>query len=121
MQPFNTTPEGGAMPPASPRLITLGEANYLPPGTFTRFELAEGEELAVYNIDGEYYATENFCPHKGALLTEGRLCGHVVECGWHGWQFDVRNGECLTADERIPSYEVKLHEGMLLVEIPSRD
>ena len=67
-------------------------------------ELPDGNELAVYNVDGEFYATENFCPHRGARLTEGILCGHIVECGLHGWQFDVRTGECLTVRERIRTY-----------------
>ena len=117
MQPFNTTPKDGVTSSESSRLITLGEVNHLPPGTFARFELPDGEELAVYNIDGEYYATENFCPHKGALLSDGRLCGHVVECGWHGWQFDVRTGECLTVNEPIRTYFVRVQNGVLLVEV----
>jgi nitrite reductase/ring-hydroxylating ferredoxin subunit len=117
MQPFNTTPEDGSTPAAPGRTLTLGEASHLPPGTFDRFELPDGEELAIYNIDGEYYATENFCPHKGALLSDGRLCGHVVECGWHGWQFDVRTGECLTVSERLRTYCVREQAGALVVEI----
>jgi nitrite reductase/ring-hydroxylating ferredoxin subunit len=117
MQPFNTTPEDGATPAEPSRTITLGEARHLPPGTFARFELPGGEELAVYNIGGEYYATDNFCPHKGALLSDGTLCGHVVECGLHGWQFDVRTGECLTVNEPIRTYKVKLEAGKITVEL----
>ena len=117
MQPFNTTPEDGSTSAQSSRTITLGEASHLPPGRFARFELPHGEELAVYNVNGEYYATENFCPHKGALLSDGSLCGHVVECGLHGWQFDVRTGECLTVNEPIKTYRVKEEGGRLVVEL----
>lgn len=78
----------------------------LPPGACTSFELPDGNELAVYHVDGEFYATENFCPHKGARLSEGTLCGHIIECGLHGWQFDVRTGECLTVPEPIRTYRV---------------
>ena len=76
----------------------------LPAGACTSLELPDGNELAIYNVDGEFYATENFCPHKGARLSEGILCGHIIECGLHGWQFDVRTGECLTVPEPIKTY-----------------
>jgi len=79
-------------------------------------ELPNGDEVAVFNVGGEYYAIENFCPHKGAPLSDGLLCGHVVECSLHGWQFDVRTGECLTVPERIKTYKVVCEGGVLKVE-----
>src|SRR6476646_1874555 len=101
MQPFNT--------------LTVGAVHDLQPGACISVELPGGDELAVYNVDGEYYATENFCPHKGAPLSEGVLCGHIVECGLHGWQFDVRTGECLTVREEIKTFVVRVEEGMVIV------
>ena len=85
-------------------------------GACARIELPGGDEVAVFNIDGEYYAIENFCPHKGAPLSEGLLCGHIVECSLHGWQFDVRTGECLTVPERIKTFRVTTENGVLKVE-----
>ena len=93
------------------------KADDLRPGACIRLALPDGNEVAVFNVDGEYYAIDNFCPHKGAALSEGGLCGHVVECGWHGWQFDVRSGECLTVPERIRTYSVRVEEGLVKVEI----
>lgn len=101
MQPFNT--------------LTVAAVDNLQPGARVRVELPDGDELVIYNVNGEYYATENFCPHKGAPLSEGALCGHIVECGWHGWQFDVRNGECLTVRERLKTYEVLVEDGLVRV------
>ena len=89
----------------------------LQPGTCINLELPDGTELAVYNVDGEYYATENFCPHRGARLTEGIMCGHIVECGLHGWQFDVRTGECLTVQERIKTYEVFVEDNQIKIRV----
>ena len=101
MQPFDT--------------LTVGAVHDLPPGASVRVELSDGDELVVYNVDGEFYATENFCPHKGALLSEGVFCGHIVECGWHGWQFDVRSGDCLTVRERLKTYAVVVEDGLVKV------
>lgn len=95
----------------------VGKFEDLRPNTSIRFELPDGNELAVYNVDGEFYATENSCPHRGAPLTEGVLCGHIVECGLHGWQFDVRSGECLTVPERIKTYQVTVEGGRLILSV----
>ena len=79
--------------------------------------LPEGRELALYNVNGEFYATENFCPHKGAPLAAGTLCEYTIECDWHRWQFDVRTGECLTMTEKLRTYEVVVEEGSVKILI----
>jgi len=118
MQSFNTEPDDDAATPlTAARKVVVGTINDLRPGECARYELPDGDELAVFNVDGEFYATGNLCPHRGAPLSEGVLCGDVVECGWHGWQFDVRNGECLTVRETIKTYEIKVEDGVLKVEV----
>ena len=49
------------------------------------------------------------------------MLGHIVECGWHGWQFDVRTGECLTVTEKIRTYVVKVEEGIVVVEVGKKE
>jgi nitrite reductase (NADH) small subunit len=117
MQSFDTKTDDTESPAVPRQTFIVGGIDDVRPGACVTFELPGGDELAVYNVNGEFYATENFCPHKGAPLTEGMLCGHIVECGWHGWQFDVRSGECLTVRERIKTYGVKIEEGVVKVEI----
>ena len=95
----------------------VGRLEDIPPNACVSFELPDGIELAIYNVGGEFYATENFCPHKGAPLTEGTMCGHIIECGWHGWQFDVRSGECLTVRETIKTYKVRVEDGVVMVDV----
>jgi nitrite reductase/ring-hydroxylating ferredoxin subunit len=95
--------------------VDAGRADDLRAGTCKTIDLPEGRELALYNIDGEFYATENFCPHKGARLADGILCQHVIECDLHGWQFDVRTGQCLTVTERLKTYEVVVEDGVIKV------
>ncbi len=113
MQSFNTNSGDPTRPDGTVRTLTVGGIDELLPGACARFELPDGEELAVYNVSGEFYATENFCPHRGAPLSEGALCGHIVECGWHGWQFDVRTGECVTVKEKLRTYRVIAEEGLI--------
>jgi len=95
--------------------LVVGRIDDLPTGACVSYALPDGSELAVYNVDGEFYATENSCPHRGAPLTEGELCGHVIECWLHGWQFDVRTGECLTVPDRIKTYRVTIEDQMIKV------
>jgi len=117
MQSFDTETDDAPSLESDRQTLIVGATGDLQPGACIRVELPGGDELAVYNVNGEFYATENFCPHRGAPLSEGMLCGHVIECALHGWQFDVRNGECLTVVERIKSYRVKIEEGLVKIEL----
>jgi nitrite reductase (NADH) small subunit len=65
-----------------------------------------GTEIALFNIDGQIYALENVCPHMGGPLGEGDIDQCTVTCPWHGWQFDVRSGEC----ENMPGENAKRFE-----------
>jgi len=63
-----------------------------PPGS--ALEAVAGDRIvALFNVDGEFYALDGVCPHQGGPLGEGQLCGMIVTCPWHGWQFDVRTGQ----------------------------
>ena len=99
------------------RQITVCPADDLPSGSCRTIVLSDNRELALYNVNGEFYATDNFCPHKGALLAACRLCDHVIECDWHGWEFDVRTGECLTVPERLETYLVIVEDGLIKVRV----
>jgi nitrite reductase (NADH) small subunit/3-phenylpropionate/trans-cinnamate dioxygenase ferredoxin subunit len=98
--------------------ITVGHAEAVPAGRGATVKLKDGTEVALFNVDGNFYAVENFCPHKGYPLADSRLYGNTVECDLHGWRFDVRNGECFTApDCSIESYEVVIEDGMIKILI----
>jgi nitrite reductase/ring-hydroxylating ferredoxin subunit len=118
MQPFNQTFGNFKRPKREGRAVTVGRVEDVPPGRGATVELLDGMELALFNIGGEYYAIENFCPHKGAPLADGNLCGQIVECDWHGWRFDVRSGICLTtASGNIETYEVVVEDGLIKIVI----
>ena len=81
---------------------------------------AEGKTLALFNVDGAYYAIDNACPHRGGPLSEGDLDGRVVTCPWHGWVWDVTSGANMNNPAvRIGCYPVIFQEGDLFVRLPS--
>jgi nitrite reductase/ring-hydroxylating ferredoxin subunit/multimeric flavodoxin WrbA len=78
-------------------------------------------EIAVFNIDGVFYAISNSCIHKGGPLSKGFLDGDVVTCPWHGWKYSVKTGESShEGGDSVNSYEVKIIEDKTFVNsIPS--
>lgn len=82
-------------------------------------ELAEGEmkqvsvrnrTIALYNLDGRFYATDAFCTHGHALLTEGYIDGDLVECPMHGGTFEIVSGKAVGEPCATPltTYPVKV-------------
>jgi nitrite reductase/ring-hydroxylating ferredoxin subunit len=68
-----------------------------------------GTAIAVAKFDGEFRAIDNRCPHADGPLGEGELDGPVVKCPYHGWEFDVRDGSCLTSSDcSIKTFEVRV-------------
>ncbi len=78
-----------------------------------------GRELALHNVGGTVYATDNVCTHGQARLCEGFLDGHQIECPLHQGTFDVRTGEPTgaPASVAIRCYPVKVDAGRVWVEI----
>ena len=117
MQSFDTDSDDAKISASQDQSISVCAVSDLPPGDCRRLALPNGDELAIANIDGEYYAIDNFCPHRGAPLSDGIIRGKTIECGWHGWEFDLRSGECLTVTERLRTYRVRELEGIVVVEV----
>ncbi len=55
-------------------------------------------KVAIFNIEGKFYAIKDACPHAEYPLAKGTLRGEVVSCSSHNWQFNVRTGDCVRAD-----------------------
>ena len=78
----------------------------------------KGEPVAVYNVDGEFYATQDACTHAGGPLSEGELEGNMIVCPWHGSCFDVRDGQvkCGPAEDPVKIYRVILEGDLGRIE-----
>jgi nitrite reductase/ring-hydroxylating ferredoxin subunit len=96
---------------------TVCKAGDVRPGT--GLEAVAGDRIvALYNIDGEYFALDGVCPHQGGPLGKGDLQGCIVTCPWHGWQFDVRNGEFQLRKSMLqPKFNTRIVGDEVQVEI----
>lgn len=81
--------------------VTVARTSDLEPGQALWVEV-KGRQIAVFNVDGTYYAVDNECSHLGGPLAEGRLQGVVVTCPWHSSRFDVRTGQVVGPPARDP-------------------
>lgn len=89
--------------------VTVAKTDEIQPGERLIFELGK-RWVAVFNVDGQYYAIEDVCSHDDGPLAEGKLIGCQIECPRHGARFDLRNGEVLTppALVDVPVYAVRV-------------
>lgn len=88
----------------------LIEATDCPAGTAQEV-LVDGRVLAVFNVEGTYYALDGICPHQGGPLGKGQLNGCVVTCPWHGWQFNVATGQQQINDRIVHTTYPLRHDG----------
>ncbi len=90
-------------------------AEELPPGSFRVVDVDEETEVAVFNVEGKYYAIEDLCTHEEEKLTDGPLEGCEIVCPRHGARFDVRTGQALTppAFEPTATFPVKVEDGII--------
>ena len=108
--------ENKRKPKREGKLVTVGQADAVPPGRGATVKLKDGKEVALFNVGGTFRAIENFCPHKGYPLADSRLYGQIVECDLHGWRFDVATGECFTKkDCSLDAYEVVVEDGWIKI------
>lgn len=85
------------------------------PGTSLEL-VVEDRIVALYNVEGEFFALDGICPHNGGPLGKGALDGCIVTCPWHGWQFDVKNGQCqLSATIQQPKIKVRTENDDVLI------
>jgi nitrite reductase/ring-hydroxylating ferredoxin subunit len=90
----------------------------LPPGTVKSFDVGN-EFVAVYNIDGTFYATEARCTHATADLAEGILEGDVIECTLHFGAFNVRTGKAVQAPcfVDLKTFRTEVRDGQVFVDV----
>jgi len=98
--------------------VTVALTHEIPPGTGRTVEV-DGIWIALFNVEGKFYALDNSCPHAGGPLGEGTLCEGVVECPWHGWKFSVISGERVgNPNFQVVCCEVRVQGNEVQITIP---
>lgn len=100
-----------------PNYVVVCGVQDIPPGSGMVAEV-EGKEVAVFNVDGTFYALDNMCLHQGGPLGEGELEGSIVTCPWHGWKYDVTNGiNKVNQNLKVATYPVTVEGGHVKVSV----
>ena len=102
------------------RYLRVASVADVPPGSVIRVEAA-GRAVALYNLDGVFYATDEICTHAYASLAEGFVDGEAIECPLHGAQFSIKTGKALSppATEPLATYAVRVDGEHILVALPA--
>jgi nitrite reductase/ring-hydroxylating ferredoxin subunit len=102
---------------AAPTRIDLCGTADVAPGTAIRVEAGD-LVLAVFNLDGEFFVTDDHCTHGPGLLSEGFVEGDVVECNFHNGQFNIKTGEVVAPPCMVPikTYKTIVENGRVLIE-----
>lgn len=80
--------------------------------------MANGQPIALFKVGGKFFAIHNTCLHRGGPLGEGFLDSNAVTCPWHGWRYDVTNGNCLTLPNmHVKSFSVKVEGDDVFVDV----
>jgi nitrite reductase (NADH) small subunit len=106
------------------REYIIASVNDIPSGAHKVVEVGN-RKIGVFNIDGQYYALPNLCPHQLGPLCSGKVSGtlianretdwqiqwdqegEIVTCPWHGLEFHIPTGQCLAfAEIHLRSYKV---------------
>lgn len=92
------------------REYVVGTTDEVPPGEGIGRTI-DGLEIAIFNVDGQFYAIQNSCQHKGGLMYEGEVdeesCS--VYCPWHWWEWDLESGRSpVDPDKQMRTFETEV-------------
>ena len=115
--------------------VIVGRVDEIQPGC-RKFVKIGGREYAIFNIGGDFFTVANVCPHEGGPVCTGDLWGYltaeilpdgevrefyasqgdVVACPWHGFEYDVRTGQCLgDRKKRLGTLQTRVINDMIVV------
>jgi nitrite reductase/ring-hydroxylating ferredoxin subunit len=87
------------------------------PGEAKCIEVA-GKKVALFNLEGNFYAIDDTCPHRGGPLSEGEVAGEEVTCPWHGAIYNIKTGAALgpPAPRGVACYVVRVQGSDVEIE-----
>ena len=121
--------------PLMPKKHVVAAVGEIPPGG-RKLVTADGRAIVVFNLNGEFFALGNRCPHRGGSLCDGNLTGlvlsdepghynyirrgEIIRCPWHSWEFDIRTGKSWCDPDKVKArrFGVSVEKGARLIEGP---
>ena len=96
--------------------VKVASVNDVPDGE-GKIVKANGKEIALFKLNGSFYAIDNTCKHMGGPLGEGWLEDSIVTCPWHGWRYDIKDGQCqMFPNVKVDAFQVKVEGNDVLVD-----
>jgi len=101
-----------------PSRVELCKIDQIAVGNALKVETA-GLTVAVFNLDGEFFVTDDACTHGPGSLSEGFIDGDVIECNFHNGQFNIKTGEVVSPPCMIPikTYRTIVADGKVFIEV----
>lgn len=102
--------------PEGPIDVPVMLADTMPDGSSAHVKIGK-RDIALFRVDGEFYALSNLCRHVYGPLSQGYLDDHIVMCPWHGWRYDVRDGSTDHPNADVRVYPVRVRDGTVLITV----
>ena len=97
---------------AKPEFVKLAALSDIPDGGSRAVDAPDGRNVALFNVAGKVFATNNQCPHMGYPLTRGVVRQGVVTCDWHARTFDLEGGGCfMPGCDDLETFPVEIRDG----------
>jgi nitrite reductase/ring-hydroxylating ferredoxin subunit len=105
-------------PMSEGKRIELCSSSDVAPGAALKVE-TQGLTLAVFNVAGAFYVTDDCCTHGPGSLSEGYIEDDVVECNFHNGQFNIRTGEVVSPPcmEPVRTYPATVVDGKVVIDV----
>jgi nitrite reductase (NADH) small subunit len=114
------------------RRLAVARAEDIPPGA-RKLISVDGRSVCIFNVNGAYHAYLNVCPHAFAPVCAGQVRGttlpsapgeyrwgregEILACPWHGWEYDLLTGKCLTDSRKLYAFEVAVEDGQIVIVV----
>ena len=96
----------------------LADLSEVPMGEAKAVRIGEGRSIALFNVDGKLYATDNQCPHMGYPLTRGRIRHGILTCDWHERSFDLEGGGCFNVEcDDLQTFPAEVRDNEIWVQL----
>ena len=98
--------------------VKVAELSEVPEGKPKAVQMGEGRSIALFNVDGKIYATDNQCPHMGYPLTRGTVRNGILTCDWHRRSFDLEGGGCFHVEcDDLRTFPVDVRGSEIWIEL----